>query len=198
MNVRLSPVGGQGGLGQGHDPNSIQEQRHVLSHIKTLSLCNLDCVYFLFYFSLQVTVKMYKRGSQGWLGKSLNATATVPSNTSVMFRISGEETDAKIPANTIRSITLSMWRESHRDKHLDYKYADERKLLICLEPKYIFTECLLLCSVCILLCCIHTSCKCLQASISYERKEREGPDADFPDSLLLGGNIMLMKVVSDN
>lgn len=62
----------------------------------------------MFYFSLQVTVKMYKRGSQGWLGKSLNATATVPSNTSVMFRISGEETDAKIPANTIRSITLSM------------------------------------------------------------------------------------------
>ncbi|KAF7204208.1 transcript variant X2, partial [Nothobranchius furzeri] len=58
--------------------------------------------------TVQVTVKMYKRGSHSWLGKSLNATATIPSNTIVMFRINGEEFDAKIPANTIHSITLSI------------------------------------------------------------------------------------------
>lgn len=57
---------------------------------------------------MQVTVKMYKRGSHGWLGKSLNATATIPSNTFVIFKISGEEDDAKIPASTIHSITLSI------------------------------------------------------------------------------------------
>ncbi|XP_036938181.1 uncharacterized protein si:zfos-911d5.4 isoform X2 [Acanthopagrus latus] len=75
------------------------------SRAKALST---DSLWALLGHAPQITVKMYKRGSQGWLGKSLNATATVPSNTSVMFRISGEETDAKIPANTIRSITLSM------------------------------------------------------------------------------------------
>lgn len=58
--------------------------------------------------TLQVTVKMYKRGSNSWLGKALNATTTIPSNTSVIFRISGEESDAKIPANAIHSITLSI------------------------------------------------------------------------------------------
>lgn len=56
----------------------------------------------------QVTVRMYKRGSRGWLGKSLNATTTLPSNTFVIFRVSGEETDSRIPASTIHSITLSM------------------------------------------------------------------------------------------
>ncbi|MED6286618.1 hypothetical protein CHARACLAT_007876 [Characodon lateralis] len=56
----------------------------------------------------QVKVKMYKRGPHGWLGTSLNATATIPSNTFVIFRVSGEEADAKIPANIIHSITLSI------------------------------------------------------------------------------------------
>ncbi|TWW81974.1 uncharacterized protein si:zfos-911d5.4 [Takifugu flavidus] len=56
----------------------------------------------------QVTVKLYRRGSRGWLGKSINATATIPSNTFVIFRISGEEADTKIPADTIHSVTLSM------------------------------------------------------------------------------------------
>lgn len=56
----------------------------------------------------QVTVKLYKRGSQGWLGKSVSATTTIPSNTFVIFRISGEEADTKIPADTIHTVTLSM------------------------------------------------------------------------------------------
>lgn len=64
---------------------------------------------FLFVFLLlQVTVKLYKRGSQGWLGKTVNATATIPSNTFVIFRISGQEADTKIPADTIHTVTLSM------------------------------------------------------------------------------------------
>nr|XP_046233456.1 uncharacterized protein si:zfos-911d5.4 isoform X2 [Scatophagus argus] len=75
------------------------------SRVKTLSA---DSLWALLGHTPQVTVKMYKRGSQGWLGKSLNATTTIPSNTFVIFRISGEEADARIPANTIHSITLSM------------------------------------------------------------------------------------------
>lgn len=64
---------------------------------------------FLFVLLLlQVTVKLYKRGSQGWLGKTVNATTTIPSNTVVIFRISGQEADTKIPADTIHTITLSM------------------------------------------------------------------------------------------
>ncbi|XP_029311892.1 uncharacterized protein LOC115024465 isoform X2 [Cottoperca gobio] len=74
------------------------------SRVKTLSA---DSLWSLLGHAPQVTVKMYKRGSQGWLGKSLNATTTIPSNTYVIFRISGEEADAKISANSIHSITLS-------------------------------------------------------------------------------------------
>lgn len=88
---------------------------------------------FFFCPVLQVTVKLYKRGSQGWLGKSLNATTTIPSNTSVIFRISGEEADAKIPANTIHSITLSVWRDvwKRTSQHgtLERKEVPKGKLL---------------------------------------------------------------------
>lgn len=75
------------------------------SRVKTLSA---DSLWALLGHAPQVTVKMYKRGCHSWLGKSLNATTTIPSNTFVIFRISGEEADAKIPANTIHSITLSI------------------------------------------------------------------------------------------
>ncbi|XP_008288660.1 uncharacterized protein LOC103363606 [Stegastes partitus] len=75
------------------------------SRVKTLSA---DSLWALLGHAPQVTVRMYKRGCHSWLGKSLNATTTIPSNTFVIFRISGEEADAKIPANTIHSITLSI------------------------------------------------------------------------------------------
>lgn len=65
----------------------------------------------------QVAVSMYKRGAQGWLGKPLIATATIPSSTRVIFRIRGEATDAKIPAGSIRSITLSIWSQHWRFIH---------------------------------------------------------------------------------
>ncbi|XP_035002193.1 uncharacterized protein si:zfos-911d5.4 [Hippoglossus stenolepis] len=75
------------------------------SRVKTLSP---DSLWALLGHAPQVTVKIYKRGSHGWLGKSLGATTTIPSNTFVIFRSSGEEADAKIPAGTIHSINLSI------------------------------------------------------------------------------------------
>ncbi|CAG13326.1 unnamed protein product [Tetraodon nigroviridis] len=77
----------------------------AFSGAKTLSSNSL---WALLGHTPQVTVKLYKRGSQGWLGKSLSATATIPSNAFVIFRIGGEEADTKIPADTIHSVTLSM------------------------------------------------------------------------------------------
>ncbi|XP_066549658.1 uncharacterized protein LOC136716075 [Amia ocellicauda] len=59
-------------------------------------------------YSPQVTVKMYKRGAQGWLGKPLLGTATIPCNTHILFRVCGEDTDAKIPAHQIERICLSI------------------------------------------------------------------------------------------
>ncbi|XP_036073068.1 uncharacterized protein si:zfos-911d5.4 isoform X2 [Oryzias melastigma] len=56
----------------------------------------------------QVTIKMYKRGSYGWLGKSPNATASIPATSFVMFRIRGEDADSNISVSIIESITLSM------------------------------------------------------------------------------------------
>ncbi|KAJ3607585.1 hypothetical protein NHX12_024636, partial [Muraenolepis orangiensis] len=55
-----------------------------------------------------VTVRMYKRGSRGWLGRTPSASATIPSDTPVVFRVSGEDADAKIPVGAIRSVTLSV------------------------------------------------------------------------------------------
>ncbi|XP_056286713.1 uncharacterized protein si:zfos-911d5.4 [Pseudoliparis swirei] len=84
--------------------NRQETETLEFSRVKTLSA---DSLWALLGHAPQVTVKMYKRGSQGWLGKSLNASTTIPSSTAVIFRISGEEADAKIPANTIHSISLS-------------------------------------------------------------------------------------------
>ncbi|GAA6072904.1 uncharacterized protein si:zfos-911d5.4 isoform X1 [Tachysurus ichikawai] len=56
----------------------------------------------------KVTVRMYKRGPRSWLGKPLSGTTTIPSNTHIVFRISGDDKDAKIPANNIHTITLSI------------------------------------------------------------------------------------------
>ncbi|XP_041830059.1 uncharacterized protein si:zfos-911d5.4 [Melanotaenia boesemani] len=82
--------------------NRQETDRLEFSKVKTT-----DSLWALLGHAPQVTVKMYKRGTHRWLGKSLNATTTIPSNTFVIFRISGEEADAKITANTIHSITLS-------------------------------------------------------------------------------------------
>lgn len=79
----------------------------ILGPVRGKTSSSLASLIFVF-LPLQVTVKLYRRGSQGWLGKSINATTTIPSNTFVIFRISGEEADTKIPADTIHSVTLSM------------------------------------------------------------------------------------------
>lgn len=75
------------------------------SKVKTLSA---DSLWALLGHTPQVTVKMLKRGAQGWLGKTVTCTATIPSTSCVIFRVNGEDTDSKIPANTIHSITLSI------------------------------------------------------------------------------------------
>lgn len=67
-----------------------------------------DSLWALLGHTPQVTVKMYKRGAQGWLGKSLSASASIPSSSCIAFRISGDDADSKIPASTIHSISLSI------------------------------------------------------------------------------------------
>ncbi|XP_077406380.1 uncharacterized protein LOC144038100 isoform X2 [Vanacampus margaritifer] len=78
------------------------------SQTDTLEFSTLKTMWALLGRAPQVTVKMYKRGSNGWLGKTLSATATVPSDTPVVFWVNGDKADTKIPANTIHSITLSI------------------------------------------------------------------------------------------
>ncbi|XP_077594419.1 uncharacterized protein LOC144211234 isoform X2 [Stigmatopora nigra] len=75
---------------------------------ETLEFSTLKTMWALLGRAPQVTVKMYKRGSDGWLGRTLSATATVPSDTMVVFKVNGEETETKIPANAIHTITLSI------------------------------------------------------------------------------------------
>lgn len=68
-----------------------------------------DSLWALLGHPPQVTVRMYKRGARGWLGKkTLGASTTIPADTPVVFRVSGEDVEARIPAGTIHSITLSI------------------------------------------------------------------------------------------
>ncbi|XP_016416524.1 uncharacterized protein LOC107746747 [Sinocyclocheilus rhinocerous] len=84
-----------------------RQETELLEFSRTGSVIT-DALWSLLGHTPQVTVSMYKRGAQGWLGKPLIATATIPSSTRVIFRIRGEPTDAKIPAGSVRSITLSI------------------------------------------------------------------------------------------
>ncbi|XP_052426700.1 uncharacterized protein si:zfos-911d5.4 [Carassius gibelio] len=84
-----------------------RQETELLEFSRTGSVIT-DTLWSLLGHTPQVAVSMYKRGAQGWLGKPLLATATIPSSTRVIFRIRGEATDAKIPAGSIRSITLSI------------------------------------------------------------------------------------------
>ncbi|XP_069755865.1 uncharacterized protein [Narcine bancroftii] len=59
-------------------------------------------------YSPQVTVKMYKRGGHGWLWRAVSSTVVIPYNSHVAFRVCGEDADAKIPANNIDRIILSI------------------------------------------------------------------------------------------
>nr|XP_040032927.1 uncharacterized protein si:zfos-911d5.4 isoform X2 [Gasterosteus aculeatus aculeatus] len=92
---------------QGCQYIALDRQETETLEFSRVGALSADSLWALLGHTPQVTVKMYKRGSQSWLGKSLNASITIPSNTAVIFRISGEEEDAKIPANTIHSIFLS-------------------------------------------------------------------------------------------
>ncbi|XP_047232406.1 uncharacterized protein si:zfos-911d5.4 isoform X2 [Girardinichthys multiradiatus] len=87
---------------------ALNRQDTEMLEFSRVNILSAESLWALLGHVPQVKVKMYKRGPHGWLGTSLNATATIPSNTFVIFRVSGEEADAKIPANIIHSITLSI------------------------------------------------------------------------------------------
>jgi len=59
-------------------------------------------------YSPQVTVSLLERGGTGWLWNSYCASLKIPYNTDVVFRICGEDVDAKIPANDIEHISISI------------------------------------------------------------------------------------------
>ncbi|XP_060796360.1 uncharacterized protein si:zfos-911d5.4 [Neoarius graeffei] len=84
-----------------------RQETDVLEFSRGWSL-GTETLWALLGHTPQVTVRMYKRGAHSWLGKPLSGMATIPSNTHIMFRISGDDKDAKIPANSIHTITLSI------------------------------------------------------------------------------------------
>lgn len=73
-----------------------------------MEFSSTKALWALLSHSPQVTVKMFKRGAKGWLGKTLSASASIPSSSCILFRIHGDQTDSRIPANTIHSISLSI------------------------------------------------------------------------------------------
>lgn len=93
---------------QGCQHLALNRQDTDLLEFSRARILPTDTLWALLGHTPQVTVKMYKRGAQGWLGKPLTGTSTIPSNTHIVFRISGEDRDAKIPASTIHTITLSI------------------------------------------------------------------------------------------
>ena len=56
----------------------------------------------------QVTVSMYKRNINSWIGSSTLGSVSIPYNTDVSFRVAGEQADSKIPVNEITAISLSV------------------------------------------------------------------------------------------
>lgn len=59
-------------------------------------------------YTPSVFVKMYQRGGEGWLGHSSCGSLYIPYNAEMTFRVAGEQVDAKIPANDIDSLVLSI------------------------------------------------------------------------------------------
>lgn len=51
---------------------------------------------------------MYQRGGEGWFGHTTCGSIYIPYNADISFRVAGEEADAKIPANDIESLVLSI------------------------------------------------------------------------------------------
>ncbi|KAK1794159.1 hypothetical protein P4O66_011058 [Electrophorus voltai] len=93
---------------QGCQHLALSRQETDILEFRRGGTLTADTFWSLLGYTPQVLVKMYKRGAKGWLGKPLSGTATIPSNTHVVFRIRGEDQDAKIPASSIHTITLSI------------------------------------------------------------------------------------------
>ena len=56
----------------------------------------------------QVSVSLLERGGSGWIWNSYCASVKIPYNSEVTFRICGDESDSKIPANDIEKISISI------------------------------------------------------------------------------------------
>ncbi|XP_028825712.1 uncharacterized protein LOC114784459 isoform X2 [Denticeps clupeoides] len=82
--------------------NRQETEQLEFSAIGTLSA---ESLWALLGHTPQITVKMYKRGGQGWLGKALSGSATIPSNTHVVFRIS-EITPQRLPRSQPQGFML--------------------------------------------------------------------------------------------
>ncbi|KAJ8264453.1 hypothetical protein GJAV_G00149330 [Gymnothorax javanicus] len=93
---------------QGCQHIALNRQETDTLEFSKLSALSGGYLWALLGHTPQVTVKMYKRGGQAWLGKPLSGTATIPSSASVLFRVSGEQSDLKIPATRIHTISLSI------------------------------------------------------------------------------------------
>ncbi|XP_035696296.1 uncharacterized protein LOC118429770 [Branchiostoma floridae] len=68
----------------------------------------VSAMWALLGYMPQVSVTLYDRGGAGWIWHSSSGVINVPYNAEIVFRICGEEADAKIPANDIDRITLSI------------------------------------------------------------------------------------------
>ncbi|XP_032806459.2 uncharacterized protein LOC116940582 [Petromyzon marinus] len=65
-------------------------------------------VWAILGYTPQVTVRMFERGGRSWGWQPSTGTAVIPYNAHIVFRVCGEDADAKIPANDIDRIILSI------------------------------------------------------------------------------------------
>ncbi|XP_048407309.1 uncharacterized protein si:zfos-911d5.4 [Stegostoma tigrinum] len=102
--------GGQRLIGDYHGCLHIALNREEADELEFSHHRNFTAGYLwaLLGYSPQVTVKMYKRGGRGWLWRPVSSTVVIPYNTHIAFRVCGEDADAKIPANNIDRIILSI------------------------------------------------------------------------------------------
>ncbi|XP_077980302.1 uncharacterized protein LOC144435588 [Glandiceps talaboti] len=86
-------------------PNRGETEMIQFSHQRNATMSSL---WAIVGYVPQATITMYRRGGAGWLWHSTLGSVTIPYNADVVFRVAGEETDSKIPANDIDMIVLSI------------------------------------------------------------------------------------------
>ncbi|XP_070581028.1 uncharacterized protein [Ptychodera flava] len=86
-------------------PNRQETEMLQFSHQRNPTL---GSTWAMLGYSPQTTVTMYCRGGAGWLWHSTLGTVSIPYSADVVFRVAGENSDSKIPANDIDRIVLSV------------------------------------------------------------------------------------------